>query len=270
MEAVYGIIKKKQEQNMLVENGEWIIYGLAWDDPYRIRSPKELVNWINEVGFLPLFSNGVKGFSVEEHVSSDYWWTGVREQDPWEWREIIAAGHEVAYGKFFDKKAGFISQEWLPIFANYRRDGYDFDSAWEDSKVNRREKLVMDELTDTDSNGDIIWKKEQILTTDLKKIAGFGKGGEKNFPGIITDLMMKTYLVTVDFHRRKNKKGAEYGMPVSVLLPPESIWGYEQVTSAYEESPYESWSKIIERVKQLYPEASDEEIIRLIGKEPRK
>lgn len=35
---------------MSVENGEWIMHGLAWDDPYRIRSPKELVNWINEVG----------------------------------------------------------------------------------------------------------------------------------------------------------------------------------------------------------------------------
>ena len=75
---------------MSVENGEWIMHGLAWDDPYRIRSPKELVKWIKEVGFLPLFGNGVRGFSVEEHVSPDYWWTGDREQDPWEWREVIA------------------------------------------------------------------------------------------------------------------------------------------------------------------------------------
>ena len=39
--------------------------------------------------------------------------------------EIIAAGGRIAYGKFFDRKAGFISREWLPVFANYRRDGYD-------------------------------------------------------------------------------------------------------------------------------------------------
>ena len=45
---------------MSVENGEWIMKGLAWDDPYRIRSPKELVSWINEVGFLPLFGNGME------------------------------------------------------------------------------------------------------------------------------------------------------------------------------------------------------------------
>lgn len=253
---------------MSVENGEWIMHGLAWDDPLRIRSPKELVNWINEVGFLPLFGNGVKGFSVEEHVSADYWWTGDKEQDPWEWREIIAAGHEVAYGKFFDKKAGFISLEWLPYFANYRRDGYDFDSAWADGKANHREKLIMDILTETDSDGYIVRSDKQILSTELKQLAGFGKGGEKNFPGITTDLMMKTYLVTADFHRCRNKKGAEYGMAVSVLMPPEAIWGYDSITSAYIETPKESWKRIMDRVKELYPNADEADIIRLIGKEP--
>lgn len=27
---------------------------------------------------------------------------------------------------FFVKKAGFISREWFPCFANYRRDGYNY------------------------------------------------------------------------------------------------------------------------------------------------
>lgn len=253
---------------MAVENGEWIMRGLAWDDPYRIRSWQELVSWIKEVGFLPLFANEIKGFSVEEHVSPDFWWTGVREQDPWEWREIIAADRQIAYGKFFDKKAGFISPEWLPYFANARRDGYDLDSAWEDGRLTRREKLIMDILTDTDADGDIIWTDKQILTTDLKKMAGFGKGGEKNFPGMITALMMKLYLVTADFRRRRNKKGEEYGMAVSVLVPPEAIWGYDAVTSAYSEEPSVSWKRICDRVRDCFPDAQEGDIISIIGKSP--
>ena len=110
---------------MSIENGEWIMRGMAWDDPYRIRSWQELINWINEIGFLPLFGNGVTGFSAEEHTSPDYWWSGIRSEDPWEWREIIAASRQVAYGKFFGGKAGFISLDWLPYFANCRREGYD-------------------------------------------------------------------------------------------------------------------------------------------------
>ncbi len=40
---------------------------------------------INDIGFLPLFANGVEGFSVEEMTYSDCWWYGDEEIDPWEW-----------------------------------------------------------------------------------------------------------------------------------------------------------------------------------------
>ncbi|MBP3204054.1 MAG: hypothetical protein J6M66_01380 [Lachnospiraceae bacterium] len=253
---------------MALEDGEWIMRGMAWNDPYRIRTWQELVNWINEIGFLPLFANEVEGFSVEEHVSDRFWWTGDRDEDPWEWREIIAADRQVAYGKFFDNKAGFISTEWLPYFANFRRRGYDFDARWEDGLASRREKAIMDLLTELDEDGDVVWKEDEILTTDLKKKAGFGKAGYKNFPGIITGLMMQTYLVTADFHKRVNKRGEEYGMPVSVLLPPEAIWGYEHVTAAYAEDPVQSWQRIVEHEEQLYPQAEESVVIRLIGKKP--
>ncbi len=255
---------------MVVEDGKWIMRGLSRNDPYRIRTWQELVNWVDEVGFLPYFSNGVEGFSAEEHVSPDYWWTGDRREDPWEWREIIASGHQVAYGKFFDKKAGFISLKWLPYFANYRRDGYDFDSRWEDGRAGRREKLVMDLLTGRDEDGEMTFPDDRILSTELKKKAVFGKTGEKNYPGTITNLQMQTYLVIADFHRRRNKRGEEYGMPVSVLLPPEAIWGYETVTAAYNEKPGESRHRIMDRIRSLYPLADETEIINLIGKEPEE
>lgn len=254
---------------MAVENGEWIMRGMSWNDPYRIRTWKELINWVNEVGFLPLFANEVEGFSAEEHVSPDFWWTGDPEEDPWEWREIIARSREVAYGKFFDKKAGFISKEWLPYFANYRRDGYDFDSRWADGLASRREKKIMDFYVSENKEGDTVWKEDEILSTELKKLAGFGKGGEKNYPGIVTALQMNLYLVITDFRRRKNKRGEEYGMAVSVMFPPETVWGYDLVTSTYKEAPHDSWERIIARVKEQFPGSDDEDIIRLIGKEPR-
>ena len=226
------------------------------------------INLINEIGFLPLFANEIEGFSAEEHVSSDFWWTEDPDQDPWVWREIIARSREVAYGKFFDKKAGFISKQWLPYFANFRRDGYDFDARWEDGRANRREKKIMDFYISEDDDGDTLWKEDEILSTELKKRAGFGKGGEKNYPGIITGLQMQMYLVITDFRRRVNKRGEEYGMGVFVMFPPETVWGYDTVTAAYPESPHDSWERIINRVKELYPRADEKAIIKMIGKEP--
>lgn len=250
---------------MSVENGEWIMKGLEWNDPLRIRTWQELVNWIKEIGFLPLFGNEVAGFSAEEHTSARYWWTGNRKEDPWEWREIIAASHEVAYGKFFGNKAGFISLEWLPYFVNCRRDGYDFDARYEDGLASRREKKIMDFYLG-EEDGEAIFKNDKILSTELKKLAGFGKEGEKNYPGVITALQMQTYLVISDFQRRKNKRGGEYGMAVSIMLPPEAIWGYEKVTAAYSEKPADSWDRIFRHVKEIYPGAKDEDVIRLIGR----
>jgi len=227
-------------------------------DKLRVQTAEELVELINKVGFLPLFSNEIKGFSVEEHVSAGSWWTGDINTDPWEWRETIFRGKQVAYGKFFGRKAGYISKEWLPYFANYRRDGYDFDARYQDGLANRRQKLIMDFYMGEDANGDIVWKKDEILSTDLKKLAGFGKGGEKNYPGIITDLQMMMYLVITDFRRRVNKRGEPYGMSVSIMFPPETVWGYDTVTSAYSEAPGESYERIVSRLRELFPDADDD------------
>ncbi|WP_331472454.1 hypothetical protein [Lacrimispora saccharolytica] len=79
------------------------------------------------------------------------------------WREIIARSGKVAYGKFFDKKAGFISVEWLPVFANYRRDGYDFDALYEDGKAPRKHKKIMDNFIEDKVDSDILSNQLKIV-----------------------------------------------------------------------------------------------------------
>lgn len=230
----------------------WIMQGLDYDDPDCIITVDEMESYINQVGFLPLFRNEIDDFSVEEITASESWWTG-EDSDPWKWREIIARRGNVAYGKLFHNKAGFISKEWLPYFANYRRDGYDFDSLYEDGKAEYRAKKIMD----------LFELKDEYYSFEIKKLAGFGKGGEKNFSGVITKLQMQTYLVAVDFRQRINKKGMRYGMPTMILKRPEDVWGYDHVTSAYNEEPEESAKRIVEHMKELCIDATDEEIRRV-------
>ncbi len=250
---------------MIVENGEFIMTALEYDDPNCIHSVEELIEYIDKVGFLPLFGNEIPGFSVEEHTWYMGWWSGNAEDDPWMWREELAKSRKVAYGKFFDKKAGFISLKWLPYFANYRRNGYDFDALYEDGYAERRSKKIMDLFVKDDiEDEDEMWKDDLILSTELKKMAGFGKNGEKNFTGVLTDLQMKLYLVMVDFRRRLNKKGEEYGMPVSILLPPEVVWGYKHIASAYKEKPEQSKERIIKHIIELYPDAKEKDINKII------
>ena len=49
--------------------------GCAPDDPNRLDTAEQLVALLRTVGFLPLFSNAIPGFSVEERVPVDRWWT---------------------------------------------------------------------------------------------------------------------------------------------------------------------------------------------------
>ena len=235
------------------ENGTWIMYGLDADDPGCIHDSKELLNLINEIGFIPLFKNGIEGFSVEEHTIPENWWCGDPKIDPWEWRTQIAASGKAVYGKFFDKKAGFISKKWLPYFANYRRDGYDFESYWLDGKASLRQKKIMD-LMNPDT---------EIFSNILKAEAGFGNGGEKNFEGILTSLQMSLYLCVRDFKCRTNKNGEPYGWPVAVYSMPEHLWGEDYLMKAFNEDPSKSRERIINRIKKLYPNATEKELKRI-------
>ena len=236
------------------ENGEWVIHGLSARDKNALQTADELLEYVERVGFLPLFYNELPGFSVEEHTIAVHWWSDDEAVDPWSWRQVLARSHKVAYGKFFNKKAGFISLKWLPYFANARRDGYDFDARWDDGKASYRAKHIMDRFPGN----------EEILSFALKEEAGFGKDGEKNFEGALTDLQMQTYLTVSDFRQRLNKKGQPYGWHIAAYSTPESLWGYDLLTGAYGEPPEMSRERIYRHAEELCPGAGRKDIIKVL------
>ena len=166
---------------------------------------------------------------------------------PWEWRQLIARSGQVAYGKFFGRKAGFISNAWFPHFANWRRDGYDFDSRWDEGLASLRQKRIMDQFS----------AQDELYSFELKRLAGFGKEGEKNFEGTVTDLQMGGYLLIRDFRQRRNKKGQPYGWPISVYAMPETLWDYEHISSAYSMEPAQSRELIYQQIRKNFPAATE-------------
>lgn len=242
-------------------NGEWYMKGCGQDDPTRLRSPQDAIALVRRIGFLPLFSGSVPGFSVEEHTLPRHWWSGDPATDPWEWRMILAENDDIAYGKFFEKKAGFLSKEAFPMFANFRRNGYDFDALYDDGLVSHRAKKIVDALEPDEQ-----MRGRQLLTNELKSLAGFGKDGEKNFSGVLTDLQMQTYLIMGRFRQRVNRRGEPYGWHIAVMETPETKWGYDYISAGYREKPAESFARICERVKAHFPAAEESDIRRALGK----
>ena len=98
----------------------------------------------------------------------------------------------------------------------------------------------------------------------LKEVAGFGKGGLKNYSGIVTELQMQTYLIVNDFRRKVSKKGLEYGMAISIFVMPEEQWGYDFIASAYQEEPEQSRERITKQLLIHFPDVTSTEIEKLI------
>lgn len=241
-------------------NGEFYMLSCEEDDPLCLHTAEELAKLIRKFGFLPLFANEIPGFSVEERTTVKGWWSGDPENDPWIWRQILAGQKDIAYGKFFDKKAGYVSKKWFPVFANYRRNGYDFDALVGDELASFRAQKIMTALELDDALQGL-----EMLSFALKEKAGFGKGGEKNFEGILTDLQMQTFLLMSDFRQKVNKKGQAYGWHIAAYETPETKWGYDFVAEGYKESPEESWKRIAKQIRKICPDVKDEQINKVMG-----
>ncbi len=217
-----------------------------------ISSAAGLMELIGEIGFLPLLDSGVYGFSAEEIVDEDCRYVvfsdGGWDWPLWKWKGQIVTETPCFYGKFFAGKAGFISKEWWPDFCNYRRSKFACPS------LDTIEGSILDTLRTTGS----------LITRELRVACGFnGKGMRSKFDGYITKLEMATYIVTEDFVYPLDKRGKEYGWGWSLLNTPESLYGKEACKC--ERSAETSFNRLVAQFKKILPEATEKQILRLIG-----
>lgn len=213
-----------------------------------VHNVEELVALVNEVKFIPVFRNDIPGFSVEEHIAPEFWFP--KEGDGfWEWKGPSIQQSGCAYGKFFHGRAGYIAKDLYNDFANYRRDGYDFDSLWDEGLVGLKYKKVFD----------ILWHKHSMLSKELKN-----ESESKNFEQIMTYLQMRGYVVISDFEYMKTKKGIPYGWGVTRYQTPEFRFGNYFTDNVYNNDPVESFNKLLKYLQLLLPDVSKQEIDSLL------
>ena len=218
----------------------------------RISSAAEAMELIDDIGFLPLLDSGIPGFSAEEIVDDDCRYVvfpdGGWDWPLWKWKGQIVTELPCMYGKFFNKKAGFISREWWADFCNYRRSKYPYP------KDDTIEGAILDTLRMSGS----------LITRQLRSACGFnGKGMRSKFDGYITRLEMATYIVTEDFVYPRDKHNKEYGWGWSLLNMPEELYGKESCSKDY--PPEESFLRLLGQFKKILPQATERQILRLIG-----
>ena len=217
-----------------------------------IRSREELIAAIGEFGFLPFFCNAIEGFSLEEHIAPACWYhSGSGEWQAWDWKGPVIRQTGCAYGKFFEKKACYISPEWFPDFANYRRDGYDYDARCDDGLEPLKDRRLY-ELIDAGA---------PILSRELKARGNYRKGGVTGFDTSITRLQSRCYVLISDFVYLRDRYGEPYGWGVAEYSTPERFMGEPFTRAVYRRSPQESYERILAHFRSLFPH-TDEHTLR--------
>ena len=221
-----------------------------------LRSAAELTALVNELGFLPFFRSAIPGFSIEECTPSELWF----EKDvegPWEWKGPVICEGRCLYGKLFQGKAGYVSEDWVPDLVNFRRQGMDFEERYDMGASSYRARSILRTVQET-SGG--------LLSRDLKRRCGFEGKENKGFDGLVASLQMQTDLCVRDFEYLIDRHGRPYGWGLARYDTPEGVYGEDYVLSAMEDrSPADSYRRIFEHLKRLFPEADDRQIERLVG-----
>lgn len=217
-----------------------------------IASKEQLEKAALRFGMLPFFANRITGFSVEEMAAPGMLFGETRDDyGCWEWKGPVILEQTTAYGKFFNRKAGFVSLELLPDFLNYRRDAYPVrpDSA---------EEMILD----------IIRENEGMTSTDLKRMV-FGSSSRKRKPedlvesmeyskpkrhsleGPLQRLQMGGRLLIADFEYKYTASGGRYGWGVAVYSTPE-IW-FERRFEVADRTPSESFDFLVDSLSAKLP-----------------
>lgn len=217
-----------------------------------IHSATDLIALIERIGFLPLLDSGISGFSADSIIDEDCGYVtfpdGGWDWPLWKWKGPVVQEMQCFYGKFFDRKAGFISREWWPDFCNYRR-----------SKHPRPEEgTIEDAIIETlEMNG-------SMITRHLRKACGFdGPKMRGKFDTYLTRLEMACRIVTEDFVYPEDKHGRQYGWGWSLLATPEMLYGHNACRC--ERTPEESFLRLYAHFKEMLPEASERQIMKLVG-----
>ena len=231
---------------------------MAYD--FWVRTKQDLEDAIGEYGIVPYFRCSIPGFSLEEHCPPRVLFSD-GEEDTWAWKGPVIRETGCAYGKFFEKKAAYVSRELFPDLANYRRDGYDFDARYDDGLARFQDKQLYD----------LLEERAPVLSKELRLAGGYaysGRGqsaeGRKGFDTSIVRLQEQCYVIISDFVYTLDKQGRPRGWGVAEYTTPERFWGERFRERVYAREPEESRARLLEHLARLFPQAGEAALTRFL------
>ena len=183
------------------------------------------------------------------------WHCGDPDIDPWEWRmRVLDERDDIAYGKLFFKKSGYITRKWYPYFLAARRGSTTFDEAYESGTISHFAKRIYQ----------VVAGSGTLPLHGIKELAGFSKEDKSGFDRALTELQMRMFLTMCGKQQKLSQKGEEYGWSSTVFCTTERFFGDAPFDEADKITREAAFEKIKEQILRLNPEAQDKKISKFI------
>jgi len=209
-----------------------------------------------DAGFSMANGNDEGIFSLIEHGWNDVpldsplrWHSEDPVTDPWEWRmRVLEERRDIAYAKFFFRKAGFITINWYPHFLAARRGGKTFEEDYAAGTISHAAKRIYD----------VVAHSGGLAIEEIKQHAGFSRGDKSKFDTALTQLQMRMYITMMG--RRQIS-----GWPSTVFCTTEDFFrGTDVFAQADKISKDAAIAAITAQVRKLNPAADDKKINKFI------
>ena len=225
-----------------------------------IDSQVALSDAVKRYGVLPFFPNIVKGFSIEEMAAPGMLFGGNSGMEGcWEWKGPVIQEMTSGYGKFFKRKAGFVSLELLPDFLNYRRGEYTI-------RPDSTEALILEMIQANEGLTSTELRKEILGPPRRKKYDEEGfeieRPSRSSLEGPLQRLQMGGYILIADFQYKYTKRGDKYGWGVALYSTPEIWFGND--LKMPDRSPEESFWRMVKEVNSRLPEGNRKLVAKLL------
>ncbi len=230
---------------------------------------RDMEQLISSHGFMPFFDNAIPGFSIWEHTPPELRFSD-EVDGPWEWKGPVILDGGYAYGKLLEAKAMYVTMEWFPHLANWRRSR---------ATITSQEQAVLDTIA----------QHHSLLTGQLRKLCGYSRAhqhresnpllresdrltrkiAKKPKPRVegletcLTHLQMNTYIIIADFEYKVDKRGQRYGWGVARYCTPEDFFGPETLLTGC--APEQSRRLLEQHLSQVLPTATTAQIAAIIG-----
>ena len=213
----------------------------------KLRSIRDVLAAVKDLGFLAWYPCEVPGGSVYERVPADFW-EEIGPRCPWIWRYELVLDRGIAYGAFLNGKIALFSLDAFADLANHRRDGLDFLTRCACRGIAEEDLRAMEPF----SGG------EPVLATDVPKKTGLAVPAARR---ALARLQNDGYLVTHSFDDGTARGGKPKAMRTNFFATPESVFG----SFLPMRSPDESQARLAERLAKSFPRVSGSALESVIG-----